>query len=207
MDKNLLVLLLIIPIAIIGGDSYLNAKKRKTDIMTMEAAIKQANDKIGEANAAKQKIPDEREALTKLKSNYQIVMRALPKQEEAEGLLKQTIPIADKWIQFTELSPVIKKRESMTVTTSAGKPAVEYDQVAMKMAIRSSLQTTVSSVPHVGRFFSLLTEKSAASFLARSLERLGSTPKKFKKPNGQTLITTRTALLSTSRAPIRRVPS
>lgn len=146
MDKNLLVLLLIIPIAIIGGDSYLNAKKRKTDIMTMEAAIKQVNDKIGEANAAKQKIPDEREALTKLKSNYQIVMRALPKQEEAEGLLKQTIPIADKWIQFTELSPVSKKRESMTVTTSAGKPAVAYDQVSMKMVIRSSFAK-------LGRYF------------------------------------------------------
>ena len=112
----------------------------------MEATIGQVNVKINEANSAKQKIPGERETLDKLKNNYQIVMRALPKAEEAEGLLKQTIPIADKWIQFTELSPVVKTRDKMTVTTSSGKPTVEYDQVAMKMTIRSSFAK-------LGRYF------------------------------------------------------
>jgi len=146
MDKNLLALLLIIPIAIIGGDFYLNAKKRKMDITSLEATINQVNAKINDANSAKQKIPGEREALDKLKSNYQIVTRALPKPEEAEGLLKQTIPIADKWIQFTELSPFSKTRNKMTVTTSSDKPTVEYDQVAMRMMIKSSFAK-------LGRYF------------------------------------------------------
>lgn len=146
MDKNLLVLLLIIPIAIIGGDWYLHGKKRTLEITSLNANIQQTGDKVNEANSAKQRVPSEREALDKLKNNYQIVMRALPKAEEAEGLLKQMIPIADKWIRFTELSPVIKTKSKMTVTTSTGKATVEYDDIAMKMTIKSSF-------PKLGRYF------------------------------------------------------
>lgn len=146
MDKNLLALLIIIPIALIGGDWYLNAKKRKMEITRLKSNLSQTEKNIAEANEAKGKIPTEQKAVKKLKRSFQIIMRILPTGDEAETLLKQTIPIADKWIQFTELSPVIRTKKKLTIPTSAGKATVEYDEVAMKMTMKATFSK-------LGRYF------------------------------------------------------
>ncbi|MFZ2957067.1 MAG: hypothetical protein WA705_09275 [Candidatus Ozemobacteraceae bacterium] len=137
MDKNLLVVLILIPILIIGGDSYLNSKKRNLEIMALNSGIQEKTDQIGEANDAKQRLPITQDSIKKLKLQYNEISRNLPTAQQAEILIKQSIPIADKWLQFTELSPMTKTRNKMTIKISSGETKVDYDEIKMKMTIKS----------------------------------------------------------------------
>jgi len=138
MDKNLLVLLLLIPILIIGGDLYLNSGKRNIELVTLNSSLDEKTVQISDANMAKEDIPKMREVIKKLKLQYDEIIRILPTPQQAEILIKQTIPIADKWIQFTELSPMTKTNNKMTVKTSTGDAIIDYSEIQMKMTIKSS---------------------------------------------------------------------
>jgi len=138
MDKNLLVLLAIIPFLIIGGDIYLNSKQRDLQIVSLNSGIQEKTDKISEANEAKQRLPVMQESIKKLKSKYDEVIRALPTTYQAEILIKQSIPIADKWLQFTELSPMTKTKSKMSIKISSVETKVDYEEIKMKMTIKSS---------------------------------------------------------------------
>ncbi|MFZ4773718.1 MAG: hypothetical protein ACOYM3_00050 [Terrimicrobiaceae bacterium] len=138
MDKNLLVLLVLIPVVIIGGDIYLNSKQRNLEVMALDSSIQAQDVQIAEANEAKSRLAPTRDSIIKLKSQYNEINQILPTGEQAEILVKESIPIADKWIQFTELSPIIKTKSKMTVKTSSGEVAVDYNEILMKMTIQSS---------------------------------------------------------------------
>lgn len=140
MDKNLLVVLILIPVLLIGGDWHLHAKKRKQEISKLKSQLDKTNKDISEANDAKQRIPEEQEALKKVKRNFQIVRRIFPTADEAESLVKQTIPVADKWVQFTELRPVINSDKQMSVLppNASEKVPVPYKEVAMQMTLKAS---------------------------------------------------------------------